>query len=376
MHDVAIIGGGAIGLAVAWRVSAKGLTVAVVDPSPGSGASHVAAGMLAPVAEANFGEQRLLDLSRESWRRYPPFIAELEAASDHATGYVRCGAVIVARDSDENAALERDHRFRLALGLREQRLTSRECRRLEPGLAPSVRGGVLAEDDHQVDPRALMAALLAACARTGVDIVRSPATAVCVSHGRASGVQVGDAEVLTAHTTVLAAGCWSAQIPGVPRDAVPPVRPVKGQIVRLQGGSSTVPVSRIVRGRDVYVVPRGDGRVVVGSTVEEHGFDTAVTAGAVYELLRDAHELVPDISEMEVTEVTAGLRPGTPDNGPVIGASTLDGLLVATGHFRNGILLAPITADAITALVIGEAPPVETTPFTPVRFVRGEAVVA
>jgi len=135
-------------------------------------------------------------------------------------------------------------------------------------------------------------------------------------------------------------------------------------------------VSRIVRGRDVYVVPRGDGRVVVGSTVEEHGFDTAVTAGAVYELLRDAHELVPDISEMEVTEVTAGLRPGTPDNGPVIGASTLDGLLVATGHFRNGILLAPITADAITALVIGEAPPVETTPFTPVRFVRGEAVVA
>jgi len=376
VHDVAIIGGGAIGLAIAWRASAKGLTVAVVDPSPGSGASHVAAGMLAPVAEANFGEQRLLDLSQGSWRRYPSFIAELEAASGHATGYVRCGALIVARDSDENHALEREHHFRLALGLRERRLTSRECRRLEPGLAPSVRGGVLADDDHQVDPRALVAALLAACARNGVDIVRSPATAVGVSGERASGVQVGEGEVIAAHTTVLAAGCWSARIPGVPSDAVPPVRPVKGQILRLQGGSPAAPVSRIVRGRDVYIVPRGDGRVVVGSTVEEHGFDTSVTAGAVYQLLRDALELVPDIGEMEVTEVTAGLRPGTPDNGPIIGASTLDGLLVATGHFRNGILLAPITADAVTALITGDASPIEAAPFTPARFVHGEAVVA
>ena len=375
MHDVAIIGGGVIGLAIAWRAASNGLAVVVVDPSPGSGASHVAAGMLAPVAETNFGEQSRLELSRESWRRYPAFIAELEDVSDHATGYLQCGALIVARDADDMAPIEREHRFRAALGLREQRLSSRECRRLEPGLAPSVRGGVLADDDHQVDPRALVTALLAACQRLGVEMVRSGATAVNVTGDRASGVQAGEREIV-ASTTVLAAGAWSAQIAGIPDDAVPPVRPVKGQILRLLSASATAPVNRIVRGRDVYIVPRGDGRVVVGATVEERGFDTSVTAGAVYELLRDARELVPDVGEMELAEVSAGLRPGTPDNGPLIGETSLKGLLVATGHYRNGILLAPITADAITALLTGATPPAATAPFTPARFARGAVVLA
>ena len=245
MHDVAIIGGGAIGLAIAWRAATRGLTVLVIDPSPGSGASHVAAGMLAPVAEASFGEQHLLDLSLESWRRYPSFIAALEEVSGRTAGYARCGALLVARDSDENTALEREHRFRRSLGLREQRLTSRECRHLEPGLAPTVRGGILVEDDHQVDPRAMVAALLDAIARSGAEVVRRPAAAVRVTGGRACGVQLLDGGVISAHATVLAAGCWSARIGGMPPDAVPPVRPVKGQILRLRAGPSTLPIAHV-----------------------------------------------------------------------------------------------------------------------------------
>lgn len=375
MYDVAIIGGGVIGLAIAWRASAQGLAVAVIDPAPGSGASHVAAGMLAPVAEAHFGEQRLLDLTLESWRRYPAFIAELESSAGTATGYLRCGALLVARDADDSAQLDREHRFRESLGLREERLTSRECRRLEPGLAPSVRGGVLVEDDHQVDPRLLVAALRDAAARQGVTFVREPVMAVRIAQARLSGVQLRDA-VIDARHTVLAAGCWSAQVAGLPPDAMPPVRPVKGQTIRLRAAATVAPVTRIVRGCDVYVVPRADGSVVIGSTVEERGFDTTVTAGAMHELLRDARELVPDVSEMEVTEAIAGLRPGSPDNAPLIGTSTLDGLLVATGHYRNGILLAPITADAITSLLTDAPMPAVATHFAPSRFVSGEAVVA
>jgi glycine oxidase len=375
VYDVAIIGGGVIGLAIAWRASAHGMAVAVIDPAPGSGASHVAAGMLAPVAEAHFGEQRLLDLTLESWRRYPEFIAELESSSGSATGYLRCGALLVARDADDTAQLDREHRFRESLGLREERLTARECRRLEPGLAPSVRGGVLVEDDHQVDPRLLVSALRDAAARLGVTFVREAAAAVRVARGRVSGVQLRDA-VVDARTTVLAAGCWSAHVAGLPPEAVPPVRPVKGQTIRLRATTAAAPVTRIVRGCDVYVVPRADGSVVIGSTVEERGFDTTVTAGAMFEMLRDARELVPDVSEMEVTEAIAGLRPGSPDNAPLIGAGMLDGLLVATGHYRNGVLLAPVTADAIIALLTDAQAPAVATHFSPARFASGEAVVA
>ncbi len=280
--------------------------------------------------------------------------------------------LLVARDADENVALERDHRFRSSLRLDVQRLTSRECRQLEPGLAPGIRGGVLAEGDAQVDPRRLAASLMRAGARRGVRFVCDRA-ALLVEAGRAVGVRLASGGVLRAPATVLAAGAWTSQLPGLPAGVAPPIRPVKGQVLRLRGTPSLI--TRIVRDADVYIVPRGDGRYVVGATVEERGFDTSVTAGAVHRLLRDATELVPDVAELTLSSATAGLRPGTPDNAPVVGRTELRGLLIAAGHYRNGVLLAPITADTITALLTETAVPEEVAPFTPARFAAVPQVV-
>ena len=373
--DVIVVGGGAIGLAVAWRSAVAGLEVAVVDPKPGHGASYASAGMLAPVGEATYGEQSLLELNLASWRLYPKFIAELEEAAGGSTGYRRSGMLLVARDADENAALERDYRFRQDLGLSVQRLTSGECRKLEPGLAPSIRGGMIANGDAQVDPRRLLGALMRACGRAGVEFVCRSAS-VHVARDKVAGVRLDDGRGIAAPTVVLAAGCWSALVEGLPEEAIPPVRPVKGQTLRLMGPRAPEIVSRMVRGADVYIVPREDGRVLVGATMEERGFDTTATAGGVYQLLRDARELVPDIAELELSAVGVGLRPGTPDNAPLIGESTLPGLLVATGHYRNGIVQTPITGVAIAALLTGAAPPAEVAPFSAARFARVPQEVA
>ena len=365
--DVAVIGGGVIGLGIAWRAALSGLSVLLADPDPGSGASHVAAGMLAPVGEAHFGEQRLLALNLASWRRYPTFCAELEAASGLAVGFRSSGTLMVARDADDNAALEREYAFRESLNLDVRRLSSRECRNLEPRLSPSVRGGVFAAGDMQVDPRALVASLLVACERAGVRIVRETA-ALNVVGGRATGVLCDGTSAVAAGFVVLAAGCWSPRVEGLPAGVIPPVRPVKGQILRLFAEGGEPFLTRVVRGVDVYILSRSDGTVVAGSTVEEQGFDTAVTAGAVYDLLRDARELVPDIAELSLVEANAGLRPGTPDNAPLIGETELPGLLVATGHYRNGILLMPATAEAIAGIVTGAPAPEAVVPFSPRRF--------
>lgn len=366
MPDVVVVGGGAIGLAVAWRSARRGAAVTVVDPAPGSGASRAAAGMLAPAGEAHFGEERLLALALESWRRYPAFVAELEAASGATTGYQQCGSLFVARDADDWADLRRDAEFRAGLGLEMTSLTSRECRRLEPRLAPSLRGGFLAAGEHQIDPRLLLASLLEACSRAGVTVIRAAAEIV-MDGDRVTGVRTR-ANAVGAGAVVLAAGSWSAHVPGLPPAALPPVRPVKGQIVRLRDRGGEPLAGRLIRGRDVYIVPRGDGSVVVGATMEERGYDTVVTAGAVHDLLRDARELVPDVAELELVEVSAALRPGTPDNAPIIGWASVPGLLVATGHHRNGILLTPVTAETVAALLAGEAAPEAAAGFGPQRF--------
>lgn len=373
--DAAIIGGGVIGLATAWRAAAAGLATAVFDPSPGAGASHVAAGMLGPVSEASAGETGLLALSLASARRYPTFVAELEDAAGGSAGYRTSGTLHVARDHDDSAVLDRGFHFRQTLGLPGQRLTARECRQLEPGLTPSIRGGVLIEDDHQIDPRQLIDALLRACDRAGVQLIRRRA-AVMVAGEAVCGVRCDDGSTFSSERVVLAAGCWSQSVEGIPAGALPPVRPVKGQILRLSGVTGTVMASHVIRGVEAYVVPRGDGRVVVGATVEERGFDTTVTAGAVYELLRDARQLIPDIAELELVEASAGLRPGSPDNAPMIGESAVRGLLIATGHHRNGILLAPVTADVIGAMLQRQAAPDIIRPFSPLRFHTAPEAVA
>jgi glycine oxidase len=371
--DAVVIGGGVIGLSSAWRSARAGLTVAVVDPDPGSGSSHFAAGMIAPVGEAEFGEAAVVALNRDSAARYPSFIAELELDAGRSAGYRQTGTLHVAVDPDEQTALERHLRYRQELGLPVERLTSRQTRDLEPGLSPSIRGGMLVQSDHQVDPRAMVATLLQACSRLGVQIHRRRASLV-VEAGRAIGVGLDGGERLDASHVVLAAGCWSGAVPGVPDADLPPVRPVKGQILRLRGAPGMI--GRTIRGGSVYIVPRGDGRVVIGGTVEERGFDTSVTAGAVYELLREARALVPDVAELELVEASAGLRPGSPDNMPMVGPSTTPGLIVATGHYRNGYLLAPATADAVAGVLAGGTWPEAASPWSPSRFRRTAEVGA
>ncbi|MET7474479.1 glycine oxidase ThiO [Streptomyces sp. NPDC005648] len=375
--DVLVVGGGIIGLVTAWRAAQRGFATAVVDPEPGGGAARVAAGMLAAVTELHYGEQTLLGLNLASARRYPDFAAELTDATGHDLGYRRCGTLAVALDADDRAHLRELHALQRQSGLESEWLSGRDCRRLEPMLAPGVRGGLRADGDHQIDPRRLAGALVAACERAGVVFHRVWAERFEVVRDRAAGVTTADGTELGAGQVVLAAGSLSGRLPGVPDDVLPPVRPVKGQVLRLTVPKRHAPflsrtVRAVVRGSHVYLVPRENGELVIGATSEELGWDTTVTAGGVYELLRDAHELVPGITELPLTETRAGLRPGSPDNAPLLGPSGLDGLLLATGHYRNGVLLTPVTGDALAhALATGDLPEV-ARPFTPRRFTRVE----
>lgn len=371
--DVLVIGGGIIGLVTAWRAAQRGFATAVVDPAPGGGAAQVAAGMLAAVTELHHGEQTLLGLNLASARRYPDFAAELTELTGHDLGYRRCGTLAVALDSDDRAHLRELHALQQRSGLESEWLSGRECRRLEPLLAPGVRGGLRVDGDHQIDPRRLTGALVAACEGAGVVFHRAWAERLSVVAGRAAGVVTKDGTALAAGQVVLAGGSLSGRLAGVPRDVLPPVRPVKGQVLRLTVPARYAPflsrtVRAVVRGSQVYLVPRENGELVVGATSEELGWDTTVTAGGVYELLRDAHELVPGITELPLTETRAGLRPGSPDNAPLLGPTELAGLLLATGHYRNGVLLTPVTGDAMAhVLATGELPD-EARPFTPRRF--------
>ncbi|WP_406107299.1 glycine oxidase ThiO [Streptomyces sp. NBC_01003] len=373
--DVLVVGGGIIGLVTAWRAAQRGLRTAVVDPEPGGGAAQVAAGMLAAVTELHYGEaeQTLLGLNVESARRYPAFAAELSEATGLDLGYRACGTLAVALDADDRAHLRELHALQRKSGLESEWLTGRECRRLEPMLAPSVRGGLRVDGDHQIDPRRLAKALVAACERAGVRFHRQWAERLTVVREGARGVVLADGTGLDADQVVLAGGSLSGRLAGVPDDVLPPVRPVKGQVLRLTVPKVYAPflsrtVRAVVRGGNLYLVPRVNGELVVGATSEELGWDTTVTAGGVYELLRDAHELVPGITELPLTETRAGLRPGSPDNAPILGPTALPGLLLATGHYRNGVLLTPVTGDAMAhVLATGELPEV-ARPFTPRRF--------
>ncbi|MDQ1020242.1 glycine oxidase ThiO [Streptomyces afghaniensis] len=377
--DVLVVGGGIIGLVTAWRAAQRGLATAVVDPEPGGGAAQVAAGMLAAVTELHYGEQTLLGLNLASARRYPDFAAELTEETGHDLGYRRCGTLAVALDADDRAHLRELHALQQQSGLESQWLSGRECRRLEPMLAPGVRGGLRVDGDHQIDPRRLAGALVTACERAGVVFHRAWAERLTVVRGRATGAVTDDGTPLDAGQVVLAGGSLSGRLAGVPEEVLPPVRPVKGQVVRLtmpqrHGPFLSRTVRAVVRGSHVYLVPRESGELVVGATSEELGWDTTVTAGGVYELLRDAHELAPGITELPLTETRAGLRPGSPDNAPLLGPTGLEGLLLATGHYRNGVLLTPVTGDALAhALATGELPE-EARPFTPKRFSTATAL--
>ena len=361
MTAVAIAGGGLIGLAVAWRAAQRGLDVTVIDDAPGTGASYAAAGMLAPVAEAAYGEEALLALCRESLSRYPEFVAELERVTGHEVGLRTAGTIAVGFDADDMRFLDAMHAFQVELGLDARRLSARSVREVEPSLTPRVRGGVHVPGDLSVDGRAVHAALLVAARSAGASIVDDR-----VASWADGSLQLLSGATVRADVVVLATGAWTV-------DGVPPVpvRPVKGQILRLRGAHDLVSgtVRALVRGRPVYLVPYGKDGLVVGATVEDRGFDPTVTAGAVHDLLRDAIEVVPGVSELELVETLARWRPGTPDNAPLLGPLA-PGLLLATGHYRNGVLLTPVTGDAIADLLTTGELPVVARPFTLDRFVH------
>jgi len=368
-YDAIFVGGGVIGLASAWAAAKRGARVCVLERDrPAAGATGVAAGMLAPAGEASWGEDALVSLNLESLDRWPVFAEALEAASEIEIGFAQSGALHVALDRDEAESLRRRYELHRKLGLESEWLTGGACRKLEPGLATGVRGGAHVPGEASVDPRRVVAALLAALERAEAPV---HAGIEVTSAERSEGtwrLKTDDHRAFAAPALVLAAGCWSGQLDWIPPDSRPPVRPVQGEIVTLRGPAETPVCERIVSGDRVYLVPRADGRLIVGATVEEKGFDTTVTAGGVHELLREAYRVIPEIAELELVETTAGLRPGSPDNAPLIGTGGTDGVLVATGHFRNGVLQAPLTADCIAALLAGDDPSIDLTPFSPQRF--------
>ncbi|CAL9577619.1 Glycine oxidase [Nocardiopsis dassonvillei] len=368
-HGVVVVGGGLAGRVTAWRAAQAGLRVTLVEPDPvtdpagARAASAVAAGMLTPATEAVFGEEPLMEFGIRSAALYPGFVAELEEASGVATGYRTTGTLLVAFDADDMAVLDRLHDLQKRLGVAAERLTGRECRRLEPMLAPAVRGGVLAPEDHSVDPRLLLRALAVAGGRAGVAEVRSRVTAVRSPGPGGARLEavLADGRVLPADQAVIAAGCWSDRI-DLPEAVVPPLRPVKGQLLRARVPAGEPPlvertVRGLVRGFPVYLVPRADGEVVIGATQEELGHDTSLTLGGLWQVLRDARELVPGVTELEVTETCVGLRPGSPDNEPLLGPTRVPGLHLAGGHFRHGVLLTPVTGEVmVRALTTGTLP--------------------
>jgi glycine oxidase len=370
--DVLIVGAGVIGLAVGWRAASRGLKVALVErDEPGHATTRAAAGMIAPIAEAHPAEPAMLALGRRSADAYPAFVAELAKLSGIDPLYRQAGTILVARDQDEAAALERERRAREQLSLPVRRLLPSQARELEPALAPSLRLGLEIPDDHAIDPRQLALALVDAVRasggslRTGVEVQE-----VLVRGDRVVGVGLRDGERIHADAVVVAAGPWSSALPGLPQHAQIPFRPVKGQILFLHDPSGPGLLSRVIRMQPGYLVPRGDGRYVLGASMEERGFDSTVTAGPIHDLLRDAIEIVPGVRELVVDELATGIRPGSPDNLPLIGAGALEGLFWATGHHRHGILLAPVTSEILAGLLSGSAAPDELArSLSPRRFV-------
>ncbi len=376
--DVAVVGAGVIGLAVGWRAAQRGLSVVVLERGgePARQTSAVAAGMLAPISETLATELPLMRLGLASVNAYPDFIAELDDATGMDTGYLRCGTLLAARDADEAEALGRELALRERLGLAAHRLRASEARRLEPALAPTLRLALEVPDDHAIDPRMLTAALARALTVAGGELrTNTPVAELTTADGRVTGVRIANGERVVAEHVVVAAGPWSGSLDGVPEGASIPIHPVKGQILRLHDPSGPGLLTRVVRFTGGYLVPRGDGRYVLGATMEERGFDTTVTAGAVFEMLRDAFELLPSVTELVIDELSAGLRPTTPDNAPAIGPGTIEGLHWATGHFRHGVLLTPITAQMVLAGLTGEESDAGPPEFAPTRF-AGATVAA
>lgn len=364
---VLIVGAGVIGLSIGWTLARDGFSVELFDRgAPGRRASWKAGGMLAPDAELQFGEPELYRLNRESLRRWPDFVDALEDETGIDLGFRTEGTMTVAPDEDSAAAMERVYRFQTKVGADVERLGGAEARDQEPFLAPYMAGAVYTED-AQVNNRALVRALQKGIlARGGVIHADMPVASVDPDPQRPA-ITTANGRRHDGQTVVVAAGAWSRQIDGIEEQFRPPVRPVKGQIIEMEM-TPTFDLRHVVRGPDAYLVPKSDGRLLVGATSEERGFETDVTGEGLYSLLEGAVELVPGIRDLTVTDVGAGLRPGSRDNAPILGPAGVPGTIYATGHYRHGILLTPVTAQEIAHLVQTGTVSEWLEPFLPARF--------
>ena len=367
--SVAIVGGGVIGLSLGWRLAQAGCPVTLVERNPetGRGASWAAAGMLAAGIEAEPTEEALFALARWSQALWPGFAAELEAAAGLPVGYDATGTLVCAFTRDQAEKLRHGIAFQRALGGVFEWLGAAAAREREPGLAPNLVAAAFSPNDHQVDNRLLATALAEAFRRAGGRLVTGIEASVDLAGGRAVGIVAGDSRH-PADVTVIAAGAWSRAVPGLPTAHRPPTRPIKGQMLALMMPTGAPLVRHVVWGGQCYLVPRADGRLLVGATVEERGFDATITAGGLLGLLDDAWRTLPGIEDLAVHETWAGFRPGSPDDQPMLGATGIDGLLVATGHHRNGILLTPATADAMAELIMTGRTTAPIRPFGIDRF--------
>jgi glycine oxidase len=367
---VAVIGGGIIGLAVGWQLLRRGRRVTIFERDrAGRAASYVAAGMLAPHAEVGFEQEEALCLGMESLGQYPDFLRELAEDSGESVTLDERGTLIVGFNRDDTERIRRLYRFREHLELPVRWLSGSDARDIEPLLSPKVTAAIWLPDDSQVNNRSLIAALIVAFRKRGGLLKENTAVrGVLTSDGRAVGVTTDNGEH-AASEVVLAAGCWSKQIDGIPAGVRPPVRPVKGQIVTLRMNDE-LEFGHVIRAPDVYLLPKDDGRLLVGGTQEEMGFDTTPTAGSVLGLLERGWEAVPFIYDLAIESIEVGLRPGSRDHEPIIGAAPLERLYYATGHHRSGILLAPITAYGLSELIVRGRSPDVLEPFKPSRFIR------
>lgn len=370
--QVAVIGAGVVGLGIAWRLAQRGAHVTVFDKgAAGQGASHAAAGMLAACAEAEPGEEALVGLGRASQALWPDFAAELLAVTGIDVELRREGTLIVALTADDQARLAHDLAFQRGLGLPLAWISAAEARRREPHLGPRLAGAIASPEDHQVENRKLAAALQAAANAAGAVVREHTAVAsIALAGERVTGVRLADGSLFAADAVVLATGAWSRQIGGIEAELLPPVRPIKGQMVALKMAAGAPLIRHVIWAPNIYMVPRNDGRLILGATVEEKGFDTALTAGGILSLLEAAWRAVPGIEELAVAEMWVGHRPGSRDDAPILGRAAVKGLIYATGHHRNGILLAPLTAQAIAGLVLDGAVDDTIRPFGMERFSR------
>ncbi len=373
----AIIGGGVIGLSIGWRLAQAGCAVDIFERGEaGKGASWAAAGMLAAGLETEPGELALHGLCRASQEAWPGFAAELEAASGQRVELRQEGTLMVALNRDDTAQLRYTYDFQLQHGIALEWLTGGQARQREPHLHPHLAAAVYCAKDHQVENRKLVRALRAAFLAAGGKLhEHGRVTAIDLQAGRAAGVVLGD-KCIAADVVLLAAGAWSSEIAGLPPAAKPPVRPIKGQMLALRMDAAAPLLRHVVWTPRVYLVPREDGRLIVGATTEERGFNGDLTAGGIYTLLEGAWRALPGVEELPIDEMWVGFRPGSRDDAPLLGPGAIDGLVYATGHHRNGILLTPVTADAVARYILSGEVVEAIRPFAISRFAGSRKTTA